>query len=121
MKFAGRKALVLGLGDTGLSMAKWLSRRGAAVRVADTRAVPPRLDDLRRALPGVAADCGPFRDEIFAGIDLLAISPGVPLTGPAVRRALDRDVDVAGDIELFARALPEPRPQIVAIDRKSVV
>jgi UDP-N-acetylmuramoylalanine--D-glutamate ligase len=115
VKFAGRKALVLGLGDTGLSMAKWLSRRGAAVRVADTRTSPPRFDELRRALPGVAADCGPFRDEIFAGIDLLAVSPGVPLAEPSVRRALDRGVDVAGDIELFARALPAPRPRIVAI------
>ena len=71
MSFAGRKALVLGLGDTGLSMAKWLARRGAVVRVADTRAAPPRLADLRRSLPGVAADCGPFREESFAGIDLI--------------------------------------------------
>jgi UDP-N-acetylmuramoylalanine--D-glutamate ligase len=115
VKFAGRKALVLGLGDTGLSMAKWLSRRGTAVRAADTRTAPPRLDDLRRALPGVVADCGPFRDEIFTGIDLIAVSPGVPLAEPAVRRALDRGVDLAGDIELFARALPAPRPRIVAI------
>jgi UDP-N-acetylmuramoylalanine--D-glutamate ligase len=66
VNFAGRKALVLGLGDTGLSMAKWLSRHGAAVRVADTRSQPPQLAALRSSLPAVPASCGPLRDESFA-------------------------------------------------------
>jgi UDP-N-acetylmuramoylalanine--D-glutamate ligase len=115
VSFAGRKVLVLGLGDTGLSMAKWLARQGASVRVADTRAEPPRLTELKRSLPSVPAHCGPFRDEMFADVDLLAVSPGVPLAESRVRRALDAGVEIAGDIELFARALPEPRPQIIAV------
>src|SRR5947208_13376905 len=88
VNFAGRKVLVLGLGDTGLSMAKWLARRGASVRVADTRTAPPRLTELKRSLPPVPATCGPFRDETFADIDLVAVSPGVPLAEPSVRPAL---------------------------------
>lgn len=104
MNFAGRKALVLGLGDTGLSMAKWLARRGASVRVADTRAAPPRLSALNDALPSVPAVCGPFRAETFAGADLIAISPGVPLADPQVRRAVAAGARVLGDVELFARA-----------------
>jgi UDP-N-acetylmuramoylalanine--D-glutamate ligase len=112
VNFAGRKVLVLGLGDTGLSMAKWLARQGAAVRVADTRAAPPRLADLRRSLPGVAAHCGPFRTESFAGIDLIAISPGVPRAENCVRSATG--VEVLGDIELFARAIAN-RSRVIAI------
>jgi UDP-N-acetylmuramoylalanine--D-glutamate ligase len=115
VNFAGRKVLVLGLGDTGLSMAKWLARRGAGVRVADTRAAPPRLAELRRSLPAVPAHCGPFRDELFAGVDLIAASPGVPLAEPAMGRSLAAGVKVVGDIELFAKALPERRPQILAV------
>jgi UDP-N-acetylmuramoylalanine--D-glutamate ligase len=115
VNFAGRKVLVLGLGDTGLSMAKWLSRRGASVRFADTRARPPRLAELKRSLPSVAAHCGPFRDEIFADVEFIAASPGVPLAEPVVRRALDAGVKVVGDIELFAQALPVRRPQIIAV------
>ncbi len=116
MNFAGRKVLVLGLGDTGFSMAKWLVRQGANVRVADTRPAPPRLADLGRSLPGVAAHCGPLREKIFAGIDLIAISPGVPLAGPEVRRAMAAGVPVVGDVELFARAFPAAgRPKIIAI------
>ena len=104
MSFAGRKALVLGLGDTGLSMAKWLARAGASVRVADTRTSPPRLSALRASLPAVPAACGPFRDESFEGIDLIAISPGVPLTEPLVRRSIAAGTPALGDVELFARA-----------------
>jgi len=115
VNLAGRKVLVLGLGDTGLSMAKWLVRRGASVRAADTRAAPPRLAELKRSLPSVPANCGPFRDEMFADIDLVAVSPGVPLAEPAVRRALDAGTKVVGDIELFAQALPERRARIIAV------
>src|SRR5213078_2659964 len=115
VNLAGRKVLVLGLGDTGLSMAKWLARRGASVRVADTRRAPPRLAELERSLPSVTANCGPFQDEMFADIDLVAVSPGVPLAEPAIRRALDAGMEVAGDIELFAQALPKRRARIIAV------
>ena len=113
MNFAGRKALVLGLGDTGLSMAKWLARAGASVRVADTRDSPPRLAALRASLPAVPALCGPFREDSFAGVDLIAISPGVPLAEPQVRRAIAAGTRVLGDVELFARAAAGAR--IVAV------
>ena len=116
MDLAGKRVLVLGLGETGLSMARWLSREGADVRVADTRAAPPALEQLRRALPSVAIACGAFADSIFAEIDLIAISPGVPIADPAVSRARARGVPVVGDIELFAQALPsEPAPRVLAI------
>ena len=107
---------MLGLGETGLSMARWLSRERADVRVADTRAAPPALEQLRRALPSVAIACGDFADSIFTEIDLIAISPGVPIADPAVSRARARGVAVVGDIELFAQALPsEPAPRLLAI------
>ena len=115
MNLEGRKVLVLGLGDTGLSMAKWLARQGADVRVADTRAAPPRLDELRRALPRVPVDRGPFTWEGFSGVDILAISPGIPLQEPNVQRALAAGTDVVGDIELFARAVAGRRPRSIAI------
>ncbi len=103
MRFSGKKALVLGLGDTGLSMAKWLARGGAAVRVADSRAQPPRYADLKRSLPGVAVHCGPFRPETFAEVDLVALSPGIPLAQTGLSQAAG--VPVLGDVELFAQAI----------------
>ena len=43
------RALVLGLGDSGLAIARWLARQGWSLRVADTRAAPPQLDALHSA------------------------------------------------------------------------
>ena len=123
MSLAGKSALVLGLGETGLSMARFLARRGARVRVADTRDDPPGLAALAQTVPQAELALGAYRDAAFAGIDLLAISPGVPLATPQVRAAAARGVTVVGDIELFAQALrarhgsapPLPPPQVLAI------
>ena len=98
----GKRALVLGLGDTGLSAAKWLAREGARVRVADSRTAPPRAAELTRALPGAELFCGAFEPWLLEGVDLLCISPGLPLDQPLVARAVAAGVRVVGDIELFA-------------------
>jgi len=116
MELNGKRVLVLGLGETGLSMARWLARERADVRVADTREAPPGLGELRLELPEVAVHCGGFSDELFAGLDLVAISPGVRLAEPPVRRAAGRGVPVVGDIELFAQALPKDAvPRVVCV------
>lgn len=105
LNLANRNILVLGLGDTGLSMARFLLRHGARVSVADSREAPPHATRFHAEFPGVALSTGPFRDELFAGIDMIAISPGVPLADPIVATAIARGVPVAGDVELFALAL----------------
>ncbi|MEO5655160.1 MAG: UDP-N-acetylmuramoyl-L-alanine--D-glutamate ligase [Nitrosospira sp.] len=118
MNLRNKTVLVLGMGETGLSMAKWLSRMGANVRVADSRTAPPGMEDLKQALPHALMFIGAFTAEAFAGIDLIAISPGVCLAEKLVRQATKDGVPVMGDMELFAlaiRSLSASRPTIVAI------
>ena len=123
LQLKGRKVLVLGLGDTGLSMTRWLARRGAEVRVADTRAEPPHAAWLARELPRVALATGAFSDATLRGADLIAISPGLDRREAPIARAVERGVPVAGDVELFAQALTSAvsrqpsavRPKVVAI------
>ena len=105
MELRDKNVLVLGLGETGLSLARWLVAQGARVRAADSRDLPPTFAVLRVELPQVEISCGAFCDETFSGIDLIAISPGVPLSDPAVQRATARGIPVVGDIELFAQQL----------------
>ncbi|MDD2684834.1 MAG: UDP-N-acetylmuramoyl-L-alanine--D-glutamate ligase [Gallionella sp.] len=100
-----QSVLVIGLGETGLSLARWLTAQGAQVCVADSRATPPGADTLYKELPQVDAHFGPFRDESLVGIDRIAISPGVPLAEPFVQRAIARGIPVVGDIELLAQQL----------------
>ena len=112
----GKKALVLGLGESGLSMAQWLSRHGARVRVADSREAPPGMDALRKVIPNVDLRTGAFDEGLLEQIDFVAISPGLSLKEPVVRTGLQRGIEVVGDVELFARALPEEgAPIVIAI------
>jgi UDP-N-acetylmuramoylalanine--D-glutamate ligase len=109
-----RKVVVLGLGVTGLSAARWAARHGAHVTVADTRADPPRAAQLATELAGVPVIKGPFSDKTFAGADLVVISPGIAKTLPPIAAAVARGVELVGDVELFARALP-PDQRVLAV------
>jgi len=113
---AGRRLLVLGLGDTGLSVARYAERRGALLRIADTRAAPPRRVDL-------AGDVrlGPFTPALLAGVDLVCISPGLSLAEPLVGEALSRGIPVLGDIELFAWENQVPVLAVTGTNGKSTV
>lgn len=117
IELKNKRVLVLGLGDSGLSMARWLHANGARVRVADSRADPPLARELGKYVPSTPLDTGPFAATSFAGIDFIAISPGVPLTEPLVAMAIASGIPVAGDVELFAQALNAMavRPKVIAI------
>ena len=106
MKLRNRRVVVLGLGMTGLSAARWAARQGARVAVADTRDDPPRAAQLRAELPQVPLTTGPITDATLAGAELIVISPGLAKDQPPIRAAVARGVELVGDIELFARALP---------------
>ena len=122
--YAGKHALVLGLGESGLAMAKWLVACGASVRVADTRTEPQRLQALRVAVPSVEFVCGEFGPALLDGVDFVTLSPGL-----APRRELRTIVPAAqalsipvwGEIELFAQGLAQLKaeqgyaPKVIAI------
>ena len=111
-----KSVLVLGLGETGLSMVRWLSDQSAHLRVADSRSAPPGLAEVRQYVAGDQIFCGNFNDALFDGIELIAISPGVPMHDPVVARAVARGIEVVGDIELFAQSLSQDNhPRILAI------
>ena len=107
MNIRGRQVVVLGLGVTGLSAARWAVRHGARVRAADTRAQPPGAAQLAAELPRVPLATGPFTDATLAGADLIVISPGIPKNQPPIAAAQARGAELVGDIDLFARALPQ--------------
>jgi UDP-N-acetylmuramoylalanine--D-glutamate ligase len=111
---AGKCLLVLGLGDTGLSVARWAEQHGARVRVADTRSVPPRqfAGDVR---------LGAFTPALLEGVDLLCISPGLSLADPLIAEALAGGVPVLGDVELFAWTNRAPVLAITGTNGKSTV
>jgi UDP-N-acetylmuramoylalanine--D-glutamate ligase len=113
----GKSVLVLGLGDTGLSSIRWLSRRGARVRAADTRAAPPALGAVGAQFPEVRVALGAFDTALLEDVDAVVASPGIALREPLLRAALERGIEVAGDVEVFARevARRSPGARVLAI------
>ncbi len=117
----GARALVLGLGRTGLSCARYLQRKGVAVRVADTRAEPPGVAALREQVPDAELHTGVFQPGLLDGVAQVVISPGLSLREPVVAEAASRGLPVVGDIELFAREATAPVAAITGTNGKSTV
>jgi UDP-N-acetylmuramoylalanine--D-glutamate ligase len=117
----GLRVLVVGLGVTGLSCARYLSLQGAEVVVADSRECPPGLEELRRELPGVELCMGGFNPAVFESAQSIVVSPGVSLDEPLLVDARRRGVEIVGDIELFARRVQAPVFAITGSNGKSTV
>lgn len=120
MKLTGKHVLVLGLGESGLAMARWCVRMGARVRVADTRSNPPYAVALREQAPEAELVTGEFTAALLADIDILALSPGLPAGQMVVLQARLKGIAVVGEIELFAHALQTlhsvvEMPRVIAI------
>ncbi|MGO0791219.1 UDP-N-acetylmuramoyl-L-alanine--D-glutamate ligase [Herbaspirillum seropedicae] len=128
MNYSGKHVLVLGLGESGLAMARWLVYCGASVRVADTRgeaALAERLAALRADAPEAQAVLGQaLSPSLLEGVDFVAVSPGLAPEGelaPLMPAIAERSLPLWGEIELFAQALVALReetlyqPKVLAI------
>ncbi|AMO24255.1 UDP-N-acetylmuramoyl-L-alanine--D-glutamate ligase [Ramlibacter solisilvae] len=107
MELQDKSVLVLGLGASGLAMARWCAREGAQVTVADTREAPPQLAALRERLPQAKFVAGPFAESLLEGVHAVYRSPGLtPAQVEAVvAAAAQRGIPAGGELSLFADAL----------------
>ncbi|MFY8042226.1 MAG: UDP-N-acetylmuramoyl-L-alanine--D-glutamate ligase, partial [Rhodoferax sp.] len=110
LPLAGQRVLILGLGASGLAMARWCVRTGAAhVTVADTREAPPQLASLQQELPQVMFVAGAFDANLVTGQELHAVyrSPGLsPETVAMVLEAAHANsISAGGELTLYAQGL----------------
>ena len=115
------KALIVGLGKSGVSAARHLAARGWRLAVTDSRDAPPG----REAIAGLAAsaDCryGRFDAALLEGADIVVASPGVSPREPLLETAVAQGIEVVGDVELFAREARAPVIGITGTNGKSTV
>ena len=116
-----KRALVVGLGLTGLSCVRHLVARGYDVTAVDTRAQPPKLEEMKREFPRVRVHSGGLPAALFDDPGLLVVSPGVSVNESEIARAVGQGVQAIGDIELFAREARAPVLAITGANGKSTV
>ena len=116
-----RSIAVVGLGATGLSVARYLSKKQKTFAVFDTRRSPPELDAFRAEFPDIKLYLGPVVEEDLAMYSELIVSPGLSIAEPPFVNLNALGVSVVGDIELFAREVDVPVVAITGSNGKSTV
>jgi len=120
MELNGKRALVVGLGKSGVASALFMKAHGARVTVSDTKSG----DELRNEIPvlldhGITVETGGHGDRTFRGQDLIVVSPGVPVDAPPLAQARSLGETVIGEIELAAQFLPGPVMAITGSNGKT--
>jgi UDP-N-acetylmuramoylalanine--D-glutamate ligase len=114
-------AVIVGLGRTGLSCARYLRARNWRLAVTDTRHKPPEMAALAALDPMIPVRVGGLDARLLEDADCVVASPGVSLEEPFFVEARRRGIEIAGDIELFARAADAPVVGITGTNGKSTV
>ncbi|OGT53089.1 MAG: UDP-N-acetylmuramoyl-L-alanine--D-glutamate ligase [Gammaproteobacteria bacterium RIFCSPHIGHO2_12_FULL_42_13] len=113
--------VVVGLGATGFSCARYLQQQGYVVAVTDTRLQPPYLEKLKKEYSEIQISTGKLDEGLLDEATEIIISPGLSLKEPAIARQLQKGKSIIGDIELFARAVKVPVIAITGTNAKSTV
>lgn len=97
------RAVVVGLGKTGIACARFFKNIGVEVSITDSRNNPPELEQFKNEFPDSDIALGGFDTEMLLGANVIAISPGVSLREPELMKAAMSGIRIWGEIEIFAR------------------
>ena len=118
---AGHRDLVVGIGATGLSVARYLKRQGRSARFVDSRKEPPGLAELAEIDSGADVVTGDLPAAALAGVSRVIVSPGVSDREPLVSAARAKGLEVTSDIELFVAEARAPFAAVTGSNGKSTV
>jgi UDP-N-acetylmuramoylalanine--D-glutamate ligase len=113
--------VIVGLGETGLSVAKFLASRNQKFKVIDSRLNPPALSELKRILPEIETEVGGLKLKTLLGASELVISPGLSLKTPVIAEAVEQGVAITGDIDIFSKSVRKPIIAVTGSNGKSTV
>jgi len=115
------RKVIVGLGQTGLSFARYLQRQGESFRIVDSRQQPPGLEEARQAFPQLEIELGDFQEQTLLAAEELLVSPGVDLRQPVFDKARQAKIPLNSDISIFAASIQAPIAAITGSNAKSTV
>lgn len=113
--------VIVGLGQTGLSCARYFAARGIRFSVIDSRFSPPALAEFQSEFPDVELELGGFNSKSLMCADEIVLSPGISLKTPEIAQAVSSGIPVTGDIDIFCREAKAPIVAITGSNGKSTV
>ena len=115
------KSIIVGLGKTGLSVAKYFATKGLAFKVMDTRPHPPMLEEFKKHFTDVEIETGNLDVNSLLKAKELILSPGLSMKTPEIQRAKDFGIPIRGDIDIFSKAANAPIIGVTGSNGKSTV
>jgi UDP-N-acetylmuramoylalanine--D-glutamate ligase len=120
LEIANKKALVVGLGISGIETVAFLKKRGAAVIATDTASENELEASMNRLYSmGIPCELGSHHMDTFLSSDFIIVSPGVPTTIPPITAAMEKGIPVLGELELASRFISEPMIAITGTNGKT--
>lgn len=113
--------IIVGLGKTGFSCARYLAAQGQDFMVVDSRSEPPYLSEMQAQLPQVPLRLGGLDADVLSQAERLIMSPGLALSHPAIQQAVATGTQIGSDIDLFCEAVDAPIVAITGSNAKSTV
>lgn len=113
--------IIIGLGITGMSAARYLKRKNIPFMVVDSRQAPANIEVFKEKFPDVAVELGDLNISTILNASEIVVSPGMSLQIPALKAAAEAGISIVGDIELFAREVTHPVIAITGSNAKSTV
>ena len=113
--------VIVGLGATGVSCARYLQQSGQPFAVVDSRSNPPNLAEFKALFPNILVVTGKLDESLLDRAKRLIVSPGISLQEPAIAQQIAKGATVLGDIELFAQVANAPVIAITGTNAKSTV
>jgi len=118
---AKKLTVIVGLGKTGLSCARYLRSIGREFIVMDSRLTPPGLTEFRAQFPMLTPQLGGFFQSTLNAAEEIILSPGVGISTPEIQAAISAGVPVSGDIDIFSKAVKSPFVAVTGSNGKSTV
>lgn len=113
--------VLVGLGISSLSVARYLSENKIPFALIDTREAPPHLEKFKTLYPDAEVSLGSLNETFLNKAAKLIVSPGIATTTPAIANQIKKGTPVVGDIEIFAEAIDKPVIAITGTNAKSTV
>ena len=114
-------AVIVGLGKTGLSCFRYLFNQGLNLAITDSRESPPELEKLNAEFNDVTTYLGEISKKVLLASDQIIVSPGISLNNEGIQSAIEENIPVIGDIELFSQKALAPIIAISGSNGKSTV